>query len=68
MLWVWIAVVVLAVLVLGSLAFGVLGALQRLVRELRATDAALAPVRAEVRQTLERAAAQRGGDGPATPG
>ena len=67
MLWVWIAVVVLAVLVLGSLTFGVLGALQRLVRELRATDAALAPVRAEVQQTLERAAAQRGGDAPATP-
>ena len=68
MLWVWIAVVVLAVLVFGSLVFGVLGALQRLVRELRATDAALAPVRAEVQQTVQRAAAQRGGDGAATSG
>lgn len=67
MLWVWIAVVVLAVLVLGSLAFGVLGALQRLVRELRATDAALAPVRAEVQRTAERAAARRSGDRPAPP-
>jgi hypothetical protein len=65
-LWVWIAVVVLALLVLGVLAFTVLGALQRLVRELRATDAVLAPVRAEVQQTAQRAAAPRGGDRPAT--
>jgi hypothetical protein len=65
-LWVWIAVVVLALLVLGVLAYTVLGALQRLVRELRATDAALAPVRAEVQQTADRVATRRDGDRPAT--
>ena len=67
LLWVWISVAVLAVLVLGILTFGLIGALQRLTRELRATDTALAPVRAEVQQTLARAAAQRTGDGTATP-
>ncbi|GAB3345670.1 hypothetical protein [Modestobacter lapidis] len=67
LLWVWIVVAVLAVLVLGILAFGLLGAMQRLTRELRATDTALRPVRAEVQQTLDRAAAQRAGNGTATP-
>jgi len=66
LLWVWIAVAVLAVLVLGILAYGLLGAMQRLTRELRATDTALRPIRAEVEQTLARAAAQRAGDGTAT--
>jgi hypothetical protein len=68
LLWVWIVVAVLAVLVLGILAFGLLGALQRLTRELRATDTALRPIRAEVQQTLARAAAQRAGDGTTTSG
>ena len=63
LLWVWIAVAVLAVLVLGILAYGLLGAMQRLTRELRATDTALRPIRAEVQQTLARVAAQRAGDG-----
>ena len=63
LLWVWIAVAVLAVLVLGILAYGLLGAMQRLTREIRATDTALRPLRAEVQQTLARAAAQRAGDG-----
>jgi len=66
LLWVWIVVAVLAVLVLGILAYGLLGALQRLTRELRATDVALRPIRAEVEQTLTRAAAVRAGDGSAT--
>ena len=66
LLWVWIVVAVLAVLVLGILAYGLLGALQRLTRELRATDVALRPIRAEVEQTLARAAAVRAGDGSAT--
>ena len=66
--WVYIAVAVLAVLVLGSLAFGVLGAMQRLTKELRATDTALRPIRAEVEQTMARAAAQRSGDVPVTSG
>ncbi len=63
LLWVWIAVAVLAVLVLGILAYGLLGAMQRLTKELRATDTALRPIRAEVQQTLARAAAQRAGEG-----
>ena len=62
---VWIAVAVLAVLVLGILAYGLLGAVQRLIKELRAADTALRPIRAEVRQTVARAA-QRSGDGTAT--
>jgi hypothetical protein len=66
LLWVWIAVAVLAVLVLGILGYGVLGAMQRLTRELRATDVALRPLRAEVQQTRARAAAQRAGDGTTT--
>ena len=65
LLWVWIAVAVLAVLVLGILAYGLLGAVQRLTKELRATDTALRPIRAEVQQTVARAA-QRSGDGTAT--
>ena len=68
MLWVEIGIVVVALVVLGVLASGVLGALQRLTRELRAADTALRPVRAEVQQTLVRAAAQRSGDPTATPG
>ncbi len=66
LLWVWIAVAVLAVLVLGILAYGLLGAMQRLTKELRATDTALRPLRAEVQQTLAKAAAQRAGDGTTT--
>jgi Sec-independent protein translocase protein TatA len=66
LLWVWIAVAVLALLVLGVLAHGLLGAMQRLTKELRATDTALRPVRAEVEQTLARVAAQRAGDGTST--
>jgi uncharacterized membrane-anchored protein YhcB (DUF1043 family) len=66
LLWVWIAVAVLAVLVLGILAYGLLGAMQRLTKELRATDTALQPIRAEVQQTMARAAAQRSDDGTVT--
>ena len=66
LLWVWIAVAVLAVLVLGILAYGLLGAVQRLTTELRATDTALRPIRAEVQQAVARGAAQRSGDGTAT--
>jgi hypothetical protein len=66
LLWVWIAVAVLAVLVLGILAYGLLGAVQRLTKELRATGTALQPIRAEVQQTMARAAAQRSDDGTVT--
>jgi hypothetical protein len=66
LLWVWIVVAVLAVLVLGILSYGLLGALQRLTKELRVTDTALRPIRAEVEQTLARAAAQRAGGAATT--
>jgi hypothetical protein len=67
-MWVWIAVVVLAVLVLGMLGHGVLGALQRLTREVWGLERALQPLRAEVQQTVQRAAAQRAGDGTPSSG
>lgn len=66
LLVVWIVVAVLAVLVLGLLGFGVLGALQRMTRELRGLERELRPVLAEVQGTLDRAAARRTDDGPAT--
>ncbi|SDY21300.1 hypothetical protein SAMN05661080_02719 [Modestobacter sp. DSM 44400] len=67
LLVVWIVVAVLAVLVLGGIAFGVLGALQRLIRELRGLEGQLRPVLAEVRATADRVAAQRPDDGTTTP-
>ncbi|HEX2073427.1 MAG TPA: hypothetical protein VHF92_06550 [Geodermatophilus sp.] len=56
LLAVWIAVVVLAVGVLGSLAYSVLGALQRLDRETAAFDRELRPVLEELQATAARAA------------
>jgi hypothetical protein len=63
---VWIVVAVLAVLVLGGVGFGVLGALQRLTRELRGLEGQLRPVLAEVQATADRVAAQRADDGATT--
>ena len=63
---VWIVVAVLAVLVLGGVAFGVLGALQRLTREVRGLESQLRPVLAEVQATADRVAAQRADDGTTT--
>ncbi|HEV7726247.1 MAG: uncharacterized protein JWQ26_1016 [Modestobacter sp.] len=62
LLVVWIVVAVLAVLVLGGISFGVLGALQRLTRELRGLEGQLRPVLTEVQATMDRAAAQRADD------
>jgi hypothetical protein len=55
LLVVWIAVAVLAVVVLGILAFGLVGALRRLGREVTALQAELQPVLAEVQATAARA-------------
>ena len=68
LLWVWVAIAVLAVLVLGILGYGLLGAIQRLTREVRALERALQPLRTEVQQTVGRAAAQRSGDRASTSG
>jgi hypothetical protein len=60
LLWVWIAVVVLCLLVLGVLVHGVLGAGQRLARELRAAEADVRPVLDGAQATAGRAAALQG--------
>jgi len=59
LLIVWIAVAVLVLLVLGVLAYSVLGAAGRLSRELRGLERDVAPLRAEVDAAAQRAAAQR---------
>jgi heme/copper-type cytochrome/quinol oxidase subunit 2 len=56
---VWIVVPVLALLVLGVLGYGVLGAAERLDGELRALERDVRPVLAEAQATAARAAAQR---------
>ena len=56
LLVVWIAVAVLAVVVLGALAYGLLGALTRLRREVTAFERELRPVMAQVQATAVRAA------------
>lgn len=64
LLWVvWIVVVVLAVVVLGALAYGVLGARARLAREVTAFEREVQPLLDQVAATAERAA--RTDDGPA---
>ncbi len=55
LLVVWIAVGVLAVVVLGVLAHGVSGALGRLRRELTALEREVHPVLAAAQQTAGRA-------------
>ncbi|SDD26093.1 hypothetical protein SAMN05660690_3814 [Geodermatophilus telluris] len=57
LLVVWIAVGVLALVVLGALVHGVLGALQRLGRELEAAERDVRPVLAQAQATAARAAA-----------
>ena len=57
LLVVWIAVAVVVVVVLGSLVFGLVGALTRLGREVAALDAELRPVLAQVQATSERISA-----------
>ena len=53
---VWIAVAVLAVVVLGALAYGVLGAAGRLRRELAALEREVWPLLSEAQATAARAA------------
>ena len=58
--WIVLAVVVvLALVVLGVLAYGTLGAFGRLNRELAAAERDVAPVRAGLQQSAERAARLR---------
>ncbi|MGY1662391.1 hypothetical protein ACI78Q_14320 [Geodermatophilus sp. SYSU D00705] len=56
LLVVWIAVAVLAVVVLGALGHGLLGAANRLRRELAALEREVRPVLAEVQASAARAA------------
>ena len=56
LLVVWIAVAVLAVVVLGALGHGLFGAANRLRRELEALERDVRPVLAEVQSTAARAA------------
>jgi hypothetical protein len=55
LLIVWIAVVVVAAVVLGGLVFSVRGAQQRLQREVAGLQQDLAPTLAEVARTRARA-------------
>jgi hypothetical protein len=59
LLAVWIAVVVVALAVLGVVGYGLRSAAGRLDRELRGLQADVEPVRADVEEALRRAAAQR---------
>ena len=59
MLIVWIVVAVLAVGVLGVLAYSLVGAAGRLRRELRGLEHDVAPLLVEAQATAARAAEQR---------
>ena len=56
LLVIWIAVAVVALVVLGAVAYGLFGAFRRLGREVAALDQELRPVLTEVQATLDRAA------------
>lgn len=56
---VWIAVVVLALVVLGGVAYGVFGAFTRLGREADSLEREVGPVLEQGRATAARAAATR---------
>jgi type II secretory pathway pseudopilin PulG len=58
-LYVWIALVVVALVVLGSIAFSLLGALQRLRREVAGLQQAVAPL-VEQAQAVQAARAAAG--------
>jgi hypothetical protein len=64
LLVVWIAVAVVVLVVLGSVGYGLVGAMQRLRREVAALDRDLRPVlaqvQAQVQASTERVAATRG--------
>ena len=57
LLVVWIVVAVVVLVVLGSVVFGLVGAMKRLGREVAALDAELRPVLAQVQATTERISA-----------
>lgn len=54
-LWVWVTVVVLALVVLGALAYGLVGALTRLRREVEGAQRDLKPVLDQLQATAARA-------------
>ncbi len=56
LLVIWIAVAVAALVVLGSIVFGLAGAVKRLGREVSALDRDLRPVLAQVQDAAARAA------------
>lgn len=56
---VWVVVAVLAVLALGVLAYGLFGAVQRLVREAGLLQRDVAPVAAQLQASLTAAAQAR---------
>ena len=58
MLWLIAGIVVLALVVLGAAAFGVLGAAGRLRREVAAAEREVRPLLDEAQATAARAAAQ----------
>jgi ABC-type uncharacterized transport system fused permease/ATPase subunit len=60
-LWIVLtAVVVLSLVVLGVIGYGLLGALRRLTRELRAAEGDVRPVLEQAQDTAARAAALQG--------
>jgi hypothetical protein len=59
LLIVWVAVVVLALLLLGVLGYSVLGAAGRLSRELRGLERDVRPLLAQAQAAAERATEQR---------
>jgi hypothetical protein len=62
MLVVWIAVPVLCLVVLGTLVYGLLGAFQRLGRELAAAERDVRPVLEQAQSTAARAAGMQAGE------
>jgi hypothetical protein len=52
---VWIVVLVLALVVLGAIGYGLLGAAGRLRRELEAAERDVRPLRAQIEATAARA-------------
>jgi hypothetical protein len=62
LLVVWIVVAVVAVVILGGLLYSLLGAVQRLRREVEAMQAQLRPVLEQAQDAAEAAAARRAAD------
>jgi hypothetical protein len=62
LLIVWIVVVVLALVVLGAVAYGVFGAFSRLGREVASFEREVRPVLEQVQATAAAAEVRRGRD------